>query len=109
MMETKLNIDGINLAYQIADVRTPEKTGTSKTITIPGNNGNNDFFDVEHIRKQVSRSVAEQINSDVFDGVKTLRHDCSSFSQLEIEQCYDYLKHNGYTPYFNDGFLYARK
>lgn len=61
------------------------------------------------VNKKESITVSEMINSDVFDGVQRIYHDCNSFSQLEINQCYDYLKANGYEPYFKDGFLSAKK
>ena len=55
-----------------------------------------------------ARQISEKINSDVFDKKQRIEYNVNSFSDLEMQQCYEYLKHNGYKAYFNNGFLTAK-
>ena len=95
MAEAKMKVNIEVSINEIKDVRVPS-SGFTGHFFLTGPN-------------VTSRQIAEQINEYVYDGVKRFGCDCNSFSQLEINQCYDYLKHNGYEPYFKDGILSAKK
>jgi hypothetical protein len=56
-----------------------------------------------------AKKVCENIHSDVFDKKPRIEYNVQSFSELEIQQCHQSLKHNGYKAYFNNGFLTAKK
>ncbi len=56
-----------------------------------------------------ARTTCEQMNSDMFDGVKKTSYDISSFTELEIKQAKESFIYNGYVCFENAGSLLVRK
>lgn len=58
---------------------------------------------------QQARIISGEINEAIFENKPRIEKCVLTFSELEISQCYELLKHNGYKAYFNNGFLTAKK